>query len=214
MPQERSTTRRRPSTRRAAALAQAKAQVSLAEEGRRRRRERVGEARGRVSQSAPIEAQIAAARANADLAHARVQAPRRSSSWPSCSSATPRSRAPADGFASKLTVHEGQLVAIGQPVDRAGARRTTYVIANFKETQIGKMQPGQRGRDRRSTPSRATKLRRQGREPLGRHRRQLLAAARRQRRRATSSRSCSASRCASPGPSRRMCRCAPGCRPT
>jgi membrane fusion protein (multidrug efflux system) len=50
--------------------------------------------------------------------------------------------APADGYASKLTAHEGQLVSVGQPVIELVPART-YVIANFKETQIGKMRTGQ-----------------------------------------------------------------------
>ena len=56
-----------------AAKAQADAQVALAEDARRSAESRVGEARGKVSQSAPIAPQIAAARANANLANARVR---------------------------------------------------------------------------------------------------------------------------------------------
>jgi membrane fusion protein (multidrug efflux system) len=51
--------------------------------------------------------------------------------------------APSDGIASKLMVHEGQLAAAGQPVV-ALVPSATYVIANFKETQIGSMRVGQR----------------------------------------------------------------------
>jgi membrane fusion protein (multidrug efflux system) len=51
--------------------------------------------------------------------------------------------APADGVASKLMVHDGQLVSIGQPVIDL-VPSVTYVIANFKETQIGAMRVGQR----------------------------------------------------------------------
>ena len=40
-------------------------------------------------------------------------------------------------------MHEGQLVAVGSPVIEL-VPTTTYVIANFKETQVGKMKPGQR----------------------------------------------------------------------
>jgi membrane fusion protein (multidrug efflux system) len=51
--------------------------------------------------------------------------------------------APADGVASKLMVHDGQLVAVGQPLVEL-VPTATYVLANFKETQIGRMRPGQR----------------------------------------------------------------------
>jgi membrane fusion protein (multidrug efflux system) len=40
-------------------------------------------------------------------------------------------------------VHEGQLVAVGSPVIEL-VPTNTYVLANFKETQIGKMQPSQK----------------------------------------------------------------------
>ena len=45
---------------------------------------------------------------------------------------------------SKLTVREGQLLSARPAGGGARARRTTYVVANFKETQVGQMQPGQR----------------------------------------------------------------------
>lgn len=51
--------------------------------------------------------------------------------------------APADGFISKLSAHEGQLLQPGQAVAEL-VPATTYVVANFKETQVGRMHPGQR----------------------------------------------------------------------
>src|SRR5207253_3038436 len=44
---------------------------------------------------------------------------------------------------SKLSVHEGQLVSTGQPVGELVPSRT-YVVANFKETQVGRINPGDR----------------------------------------------------------------------
>ncbi|MGZ3425570.1 MAG: HlyD family secretion protein [Polyangia bacterium] len=126
-----------------AAQAQAKAQVAMAEEARRAAQEHVGEMRGRLSQSSPIEAQIATARAQADLAHARVKSAEAQLELAKLQLGYTRVLAPADGTASKLSVHEGQLAAVGSPVIEL-VPTTTYVIANFKETQVGKMKPGQR----------------------------------------------------------------------
>ena len=126
-----------------AALAQAQAQVSFAEEAKRTAQSRVGEARGRVSQSAPIAPQIAAARAGADLARARVQSAEAVLALARLQLDYTRVLAPADGVASKLMVHDGQLVAVGQPLVEL-VPTATYVLANFKETQIGRMRPGQR----------------------------------------------------------------------
>jgi membrane fusion protein (multidrug efflux system) len=125
-----------------AAKAQADAQVALAEDARRSAESRVGEARGKVSQSAPIAPQIAAARANADLANARVRSAQASVALARLQLGYTKISAPADGFASKLTVHEGQLVSMGQPLIQL-VPNATYVVANFKETQVGHMHVGQ-----------------------------------------------------------------------
>jgi membrane fusion protein (multidrug efflux system) len=125
-----------------AARAQAEAQVALAEDARRTAESRVGEARGRVSQSAPVAPQIAAARANADLANAHVRAAEAALALAQLQLSYTKITAPADGYASKLTVHAGQLVTVGQPLIELVPTRT-YVIANFKETQIGEMKVGQ-----------------------------------------------------------------------
>jgi membrane fusion protein (multidrug efflux system) len=125
-----------------AAKAQAEAQVALAEDSRRGAESRVGEARGRVSQSAPVAPQIAAARASADLANARVRSAEAALALAKLQLGYTKISAPADGYASKLTVHEGQLVSVGQPLIEL-VPATTYVIANFKETQVGLMHKDQ-----------------------------------------------------------------------
>jgi len=126
-----------------ATVEQARAQLLAAQEGRRAAVAHVSEAAGRVAQNAPIDAQIAGAHANADLAHARVQSAEAALDLARLQLSYTKIVAPADGLASKLAVHEGQLVAVGQPIVVI-VPTVTYVIANFKETQVGKMRPGQR----------------------------------------------------------------------
>jgi membrane fusion protein (multidrug efflux system) len=125
-----------------AAKAQADAQVALAEDARRGAQSRVGEARGRVDQSTSVAPQIAAARAGAALAAARVRSAQASLTLVTLQLGYARILAPADGYASKLAVHEGQLVALGQPLVEL-VPFETYIVANFKEGQIGLMRPGQ-----------------------------------------------------------------------
>jgi len=125
-----------------AAKAQADAQVALAADGRRSAESRVGEARGRVDQSAPIAPQIAAARAGAALAAARVRSAGAALTLAKLQLGYTRIIAPVDGYASKLSVHDGQLVSVGQPLIEL-IPSETYVVANFKETQIGKMHAGE-----------------------------------------------------------------------
>jgi membrane fusion protein (multidrug efflux system) len=125
-----------------AAQAQALAQIAFAEEAKRTAQSRVGEARGRVSQSAPIAPQIAAAHAGADLAQARVRSAQAMLALARLQLDYTRILAPADGIASKLMVHDGQLVGMGQPVVEL-VPAVTYLLANYKETQVGRMRPGQ-----------------------------------------------------------------------
>jgi membrane fusion protein, multidrug efflux system len=126
-----------------AALAQARAQLAVVEDMKRTAQTRVSESAARVEQSAPVDAQLATAKANADLARARIESMEAALTRAKLELQYARVEAPADGILSKLAVREGQLVqpnaAIVQVVPRA-----TYVIANFKETQVGAMKPGQR----------------------------------------------------------------------
>src|SRR5204862_6443617 len=53
----------------------------------------------------------------------------------------------ADGQASNLAAREGQLVSTGQPLIEL-VPATTYVVANFKETQLGHIRQGDQARIR------------------------------------------------------------------
>lgn len=50
--------------------------------------------------------------------------------------------APADGYASKKNIQIGQLVNAGTSMFAIVSGNEIYVVANFKETQVGKMQKG------------------------------------------------------------------------
>jgi membrane fusion protein, multidrug efflux system len=126
-----------------AAVARANAQLVASEEFRRTAQTQIAEAKGRVEQSAPVDAQLAVAQANADLAHARADAAESSLAEAKLQLSYTRVEAPADGLLSRLAVHEGQLVQAGQQVV-GQVPDTTYVVANFKETQVGNMRAGQR----------------------------------------------------------------------
>jgi membrane fusion protein, multidrug efflux system len=51
--------------------------------------------------------------------------------------------APTNGVVSKKNVQKGQVVAIGQPLMAIADNQNVWVVANFKETQIEDMKPGQ-----------------------------------------------------------------------
>jgi membrane fusion protein (multidrug efflux system) len=125
-----------------AALQQARANVSAAEEGLRAAESRVGEARGRFEQSAQVKPQIAAAEAQARLAHGREKSAKAALQLAQLQLSYTKISATEDGVVSRLSVHEGQLVQAGQPI-AALVPVETYVVANFKETQIGRMKAGE-----------------------------------------------------------------------
>ena len=124
-------------------LAAARAHVQQTENARQGAEANVQAAQGRLQQSAPVGAQVTAAHAEAQLARAKLQTAQASLQAAQLTLSYTKIYAPADGIASKLAVHPGSLVSVGQPVVQL-VPRTTYVIANFKETQMTDMRPGQK----------------------------------------------------------------------
>src|SRR5207302_4353181 len=98
---------------------------------------------GRVQRSAPVQEQSAAAEAQARIAHARITTAEASLRAAQLNLSYTKITAPRDGIASKLAVHAGSYVTAGMPIVQLVPRKT-YVLANFKETQMTEMKPGQR----------------------------------------------------------------------
>jgi membrane fusion protein, multidrug efflux system len=122
-------------------VAAARARVQQAENSRQAMQAQVRQAQGRLQQSEPVAAQVAAAEAEARLAHARVATATAALHAAQLSLSYTKVTAPGDGIASRLAVHAGSLVAAGQPLVQVVPRQT-YVIANFKETQLREIRPG------------------------------------------------------------------------
>lgn len=126
-----------------AELAQARARLRQAENQKQAAQANVKQAEGKFVQSAPVAAQMAGADAQSRLAHARVQTAQAALQSAQLSLSYTRITAPVDGLASRLSVHPGSYVTVGQPIVQL-VPRTTYIIANFKETQLKSMHSGQR----------------------------------------------------------------------
>ena len=88
-------------------------------------------------------AQYAAALANASLAHARAKGAQAALDLARLQLSWTEVRAPGDGTVSRLAARVGQIVQPGQPLGQL-VPDATYVVANFKETQVGAIRPGQR----------------------------------------------------------------------
>ena len=128
-----------------AAVAQATAQLAVATDMKRTAETRVSEAQAHVEQSAPVDAELRAVTAELDLARARAASAEATLALARLQLSYARIEAPQDGVLAKLAIREGQLVQPGRHVV-AIVPQGTYVIANFKETQVGGMRPGARAR--------------------------------------------------------------------
>ncbi|HTM44109.1 MAG TPA: HlyD family secretion protein [Polyangiaceae bacterium] len=125
-----------------AALNQAKAALAAALEQRRVAQSRVADARGKLAQSAPVDAQAAAAKAATELAQAHVESAQAAVELARLQLSYASIAAPADGVVTELVARPGQILAAGQAIAQV-VPNDPYVVANFKETQIGRMHAGQ-----------------------------------------------------------------------
>ena len=124
-----------------AAVDAAQAHLAAARDQQAQAESRVAEAAGHVTQSTPVERQIGAAEAAARLAHARQESAKAALDLAKLQLGYTQISAPAAGYVSKLAAHDGQLVQPGMTLLMVVPAKT-YVIANFKETQMERIRPG------------------------------------------------------------------------
>ena len=125
-----------------ALLAAAQAQLDAAREGERQAQSHVAAAAGKVQQSGPVDAQVAAAEAQARMADAKVAMAQAALEEARLQLSYTEIKAPADGIASDMAIEVGQAVSPGSLVAEL-VPEVTYVVAEFKETDIGRIRPGQ-----------------------------------------------------------------------
>ncbi len=116
-----------------AASTQARASVTA-------RRSQLASAEARVSQA---EQELAAAQAAAAASKANIEAARARVTGAQLVVDQTLLPAPFDGIVTNRTVSAGQLISPGQVTMSVVPENNAYVIANFKETQVEKMVPGQ-----------------------------------------------------------------------
>ena len=125
-----------------AQLKAAEAQLAAAKDAKNQAVTRVTEAKGRFDTAKPIAAQLAAAEAQAQAADARVQSAQAALDLANLQLSYTKVLASVDGTVSRVKLEKGDLLAAGQTVMELVPAHY-YVEANFKETQIGDMKPGQ-----------------------------------------------------------------------
>jgi len=136
-----------------AAADSARSQVAEAELGIRAAESRLAQARAgagqasaqlRSAQTAPE--QVTATRARADAAAARVKQMQAMVNQAELNLEYATVKAPIAGTVSRKSVEAGQVVQAGQPLMTIIPLEDVWVTANFKETQLESMRPGQRVR--------------------------------------------------------------------
>ena len=120
-----------------AARAAADAARAAAEAARATTESSRATAESAAAQVESAERQVAAAQAQVAQHQATLEAARLQLSYATL-------KAPASGIVSKKNVEVGQLVQVGQPLFAIVQGHDAWVTANFKETQLSRMRPGQK----------------------------------------------------------------------
>lgn len=102
----------------------------------------VGEAMGRLAQAGAGQQQVAVSQAQAETAGASIEQLRAAVTQAELELSYTKIYAPAAGRITRKAVEEGALVQPGQPL-MAVVSGDVWVTANFKETQLGDIHPGQ-----------------------------------------------------------------------
>ncbi|HKB11555.1 MAG TPA: HlyD family secretion protein [Vicinamibacterales bacterium] len=134
-----------------AAADSARSQIAEAEAGIRVAESKLNQARAgeqqahaelQSAQTAP--SQIAATRARASSAEAHVQTARANLAQAELNLQYATVKAPVRGVVSKKGINVGQVVQAGQPLLAVVPLDDVWVTANYKETQLKNVRPGQR----------------------------------------------------------------------
>jgi membrane fusion protein (multidrug efflux system) len=102
----------------------------------------VGEALGRLAQAGTGQQQVAVSQAQAETAGAGIEQLRAAVEQAELELSYTKIYAPESGRVTRKAVEEGALVQPGQPL-MAVVSGDIWVTANFKETQLGDIHPGQ-----------------------------------------------------------------------
>jgi membrane fusion protein (multidrug efflux system) len=113
----------------------AQAQVAGTEAG-------VGEAQGRLMQANTAPQQVAVSQAQAETAGASIDQLKAAVAQAELELSYTKIYAPSTGRITNKAIEEGSLVQVGQPL-MAVVPGEVWVTANFKESQVGNLKPGQ-----------------------------------------------------------------------
>jgi membrane fusion protein (multidrug efflux system) len=134
-----------------ASVAAAQAQVVEAEANVHTQESALNQNRARLNQSVAAEQraqtgpqQVAVAKSRAKSAEARVEIAKAAVAQAELNLQYTTIKAPVAGTVSNRSVELGQIIGPGQPLMAVIPTDDIWVVANFKETQLHKMKPGQK----------------------------------------------------------------------
>jgi membrane fusion protein (multidrug efflux system) len=122
----------------------AQAAVAVAEQRARQARGTAAQASAQLQASRTGPEQLRVTRARADVATAKVQQATAALAQAELNLQRTSIKAPSSGIVSRKSVEIGQVIQAGQPLFALVSQADVWVTANFKETQLRYVQPGQR----------------------------------------------------------------------
>ncbi len=121
----------------------AEAAIAVAEQRARQSRGTAAQAQAALQASRTGPEQLRVTKARADVANARVKQFTAALAQAELNLQRTSIKAPSAGVVSRKSVEVGQVVQAGQPFFALVSQDDVWVTANFKETQLRRMQPGQ-----------------------------------------------------------------------
>jgi len=121
----------------------AQAAIAVAEQRTRQARGTAAQAQATLQASRTGPQQLRVTKARADVANARVKQFAAALAQAELNLQRTSIKAPSAGVVSRKTIEVGQVVQAGQPLFALVSQDDVWVTANFKETQLRRMQAGQ-----------------------------------------------------------------------
>ncbi|QAT82496.1 membrane fusion component of tripartite multidrug resistance system [Corallococcus coralloides] len=126
-----------------AALDQSRARLASTEAGIQSSSGGLEAAQGKLTAAETAPVQVQAAQAALKLAEARLKQTHGALTLAELAVSYAQVRAPVDGVISRRTVEVGQMVGPERPLMAVVPQNDIWIVANFKEDQVGEMRPGQ-----------------------------------------------------------------------
>jgi membrane fusion protein (multidrug efflux system) len=130
---------------------QTEAEVASRVLGTEQARQRVAEVRGTLSRAESQQQSVSVKQAELARAEALLKSAQADLAVAELNLEHTVVRSPVDGVVSKRSVEVGQVVQPGQPLLALVPLHEVWVLANFKETQLTKIRPGQKAEVRVDT---------------------------------------------------------------